>query len=210
MFSETPMQAELLDSIRSQMNWAENGWIVWAWTQLDRHEAGCSNSEADHVEDIILIAALGHLYEHFQELNSGLNGLDEVIVDPLGADRPFVSEIELARVCERNGLEPLFYPETAVGLVQLAVPHFADVARKRLKELLGTARLFTSLSTQALHIQGIHGVEDEDTEDGHVHTESAFDPNSTDSAKYDDYMSLALSPAPNAMRAFEWLDGRTD
>lgn len=63
----------------------------------------------------------------------------------LGTDRPFITDIDVARYCERHSYASLEDPETGHGLLQEAATNRRVELKFRLRELLGDGRLFTSL-----------------------------------------------------------------
>lgn len=67
------------------------------------------------------------------------------VPDILGSDRPWVSEIELGRYCERHRIQAGILPETAYDLLEAAVLDLVPAVRSALVDHLGQTTLFVSL-----------------------------------------------------------------
>lgn len=148
---------------------------------------------------LITLAGLGHLFELFQQIVAGGDADLEAGIDLVGDMRPAISTIELARYCEREGIFDRREPETAAGLMLEAISSRATELQRRLLELLGGGRLFTSL-----YVAGGHAPEDassgEDAPAGR--TDDAFD-SYLDSVVNED---LTL----DKQRTYAWLEGDLD
>lgn len=128
----------------------DKDWAGWAWSVLV--QAGIVPGHWDDGEDrqyphqVLTLGALGHLYDTFADIYTGGDGDLEPVLDLAGVDRPRISVIELARFCEQNGYEDAHYPESAHGLEQGAVTGLARGLQDRLRHLVGTATLMTTLA----------------------------------------------------------------
>lgn len=157
----------------------ERGWIPWAWAVLVR--AGDVPAELDEFDDdyashIITLAALGFLYERFQDVYAGTEGDDELMIELIGTDRPDITDVDVARYCERHGYASGECPETGEGLLQVAVESRRVDMKIRLSEILGNSRLFTSLVVSGRPIP----LPEYDEDGNEIETEPLGDPLSED------------------------------
>ncbi|HLS33159.1 MAG TPA: hypothetical protein VK039_06195 [Brevibacterium sp.] len=158
------------------------GWIPWAWAVLSRAGDVPVRIDEDLEEypaHLVTLAGLGHLFELFHEISSGGSPDLEPGVDLVGKYRPEITTIEIARYCEREGVVDRAFPETADGLLREAIGARAPELRRRLLELLGGGRLFTSLYIAGEHEPDAESVEEgvpgrlpstDDAFDGHLHS----------------------------------------
>jgi len=146
--------------------------------------------------------ALGYLYERFQDVYAGTTGDDELMIEVLGTDRPFITDIDVARYCERHGYASTKDPETGRGLLQEAARNHRRQVKFRLRELLGDGRLFTSLV-----VAGWPEPEPEYDEDGNeIETPPPGDSLAED--VFDRHIADVTSDLSGA-EAYEWLCGRS-
>ncbi|WP_249494034.1 hypothetical protein [Kocuria rhizophila] len=195
----------LLETITDGMDFREvQGWIPWAWGVLARAgdvPAQIDEDDPDYPRSLMALAALGRLYDLFQQVLSGLSADLETNPDLVGEVRPTITTIELARYSEAEGVFDTVWPETGSGLLREAIRTRTDQISARLVELLGTARLFTSLfvtGTAAIAM-------DDDTDvpaDTHSPSEDAFDR----------YLASVVNddPTVDKQRTYEWLNGDLD
>ncbi|RLZ04482.1 hypothetical protein CWC38_00165 [Kocuria tytonicola] len=195
----------LLEIITEGMDFRDDqGWIPWAWGVLARAgdvPAQIDEDDPDYPRSLMTLAALGRLYDLFQQVLSGLNADLETNPDLVGEVRPTITTIELARYSEAEGVCDTAWPETSSGLLRGAIRTRTEQTCAQLAELLGTARLFTSL-----FVTGTAAVAmDDDTDvpaDTHSPSEDAFDR----------YLSSVVNDDPTAdkQRTYEWLNGDLD
>lgn len=178
-----------------------HGWIPWAWAALVR--AGdvpeeLDETNEDYVAHVITLVALGYFYERFHDVYAGTDGDDELMIEVLGTDRPHLTDIDVARYCERHGYASLEDVETGHGLLQEAARNRRVEVRFRLRELLGDGRLFTSLV-----VAGGPEPEPEFDEDGNeIETAPAGDPLAENA--FDGKVADVTSDLSGA-EAYEWL-----
>ncbi|MGP9661688.1 hypothetical protein [Arthrobacter sp. AOP36-C1-22] len=202
---------ETLEIITSGLEYHDkHHWIPWAWAAISREgdlEPIVDESSPDDASQLITLAALGHLYDKFQDAYTGLHPRDEFLTELLGDARPAINQIELARYCERNGhYDYSEIPESAAALEHVAVNNRTNEVQVRLVHLVGQARLFTSLVVAGTAIATADfGAEDDDAEFiplGDSLTLDAFDP------YLDDVLNFTLTAEKH--RAYEWLTGDLD
>lgn len=205
--SAIQLPEDVLDAVTRGIDYSdERGWIPWAWAALVR--AGDVPAELEEFDDgyasqVITLAALGFLYERFQDVYFGTEGDDELMMEVMGTDRPYITDIDVARYCERHGYASLENPETGPGLLQEAVENRRGEVKFRLREILGDGRLFTSLV-----VAGRPDSLPEYDEDGDkCETESPADPLAEDA--FDSHVAYVTSDLSGA-RAYEWLLGHVD
>lgn len=199
---------DALEAVTKGIGYSDDrGWIPWAWAALVR--AGDVPAELDEFDDdyashIITLAALGFLYERFQDVYAGTEGDDELMIELIGTDRPDNTDVDVARYCERHGYASGECPETGEGLLQVAVETRRVDVKIRLREILGDGRLFTSLVVAGRPIplpeydEDGNEIEIEIEPLGGSLAEDAFDSNVAD-------VTSALSG--DQPRAYEWLIG---
>lgn len=202
---------ETLEIITSGLQYHDkHHWIPWAWAAISREgdeQAIVDESSSDYPLQLITLAALGHLYDKFQDTFSGLDPEDEFQIQLLGDARPAINHIELARYCERHGhYDYSEIPESAFKLEHVAVNSRTDEVQALLLELVGDARLFTSLVVAGKALATAEfDVEDGDVEFvplGDMLTLEAFDPYVAD--------VLDFNLTAEKHRAYEWLTGDLD
>lgn len=202
---------ETLEIIASGLQYHDkHHWIPWAWAALAREgdvQAIVDESSRDYASQLITIAALGHLYDKFQDIYAGVQPGNDPLLGLLGDDRPAINQIELARYCERHGhYDDLEYPETAAGLEQVAVLSRTDEVQDRLSQLIGHARLFTSLVVAGSSMATAElDADDDDVEIlplGDSLTLEAFD------SYLPDVLDFNLTAEKH--RTYEWLTGELD
>lgn len=198
---------DVFDEVIKGIDYSDShGWIPWAWAALVR--AGdvpekLDESDEDYATHVITLVALGYFYERFHDVYAGTEGDDELMIEVLGTDRPFITYIDVARYCERHGYSSLEDPETGHGLLQEAATNRRAQVKFRLRGLLGGGRLFTSLV-----VAGWPEPEPEYDEDGNeIETPSPGDPLAEDA--FDAHIAEVTSDLSGA-QAFEWLRGQTD
>lgn len=139
----------LLETITDGMDFLDDqGWIPWAWGVLARADdipAQIDEDEPDYPRGLMTLAALCRLYDLFQQVLSGLSADLETNPDLVGEVRPTITTNELAHYSEPEGVFDTAWPETGSGLLREAIRTRTEQICARLGELLGTARLFTSL-----------------------------------------------------------------
>ncbi|MGP5071568.1 hypothetical protein ACTXI0_04080 [Arthrobacter rhombi] len=202
---------ETLEIITSGLQYHDkHRWIPWAWAAISQEgdeQAIVDESSPDYASQLITLAALGHLYDKFQDTYTGLQPEDEFLTGLLGDTRPSINHIELARYCERHGhFAYSEIPEHAAELEHVAVNNRTNEVQVQLVHLVGQARLFTSLVVAGTAIAAAEfGAEDEDAEFiplGDSLTLDAFD------SYLDDVLNFNLTAEKH--RAYEWLTGDLD
>lgn len=201
--TNTTIPDHILEAATADLEYRDlHEWIPWAWAILTRNGDAPSRIDEEHEgfpSQLITLAGLGHLFELFQQIVAGGDADLEAGIDLVGDMRPAISTIELARYCEREGIFDRREPETAAGLMLEAISSRATELQRRLLELLGGGRLFTSL-----YVAGGHAPEDassgEDAPAGR--TDDAFD-SYLDSVVNED---LTL----DKQRTYAWLEGDLD
>lgn len=196
---------DVFDEVIKGIDYSDNhGWIPWAWAALVR--AGDVPEELDEYDEdyathVITLVALGYFYEQFLDIYAGTEGDDELLIEVLGTDRPFITDIDVARYCERHGYASFEDPETGHGLLQEAATNRRVELKFRLRELLGDGRLFTSLV-----VASWPDPELEFDENGEViETEPLADPLAVNA--FDRHIADVTSDLSNA-EAYERLCGR--
>lgn len=180
------------------------GWIPWAWAALVR--AGdipeqLDETDDDYVSHVITLVGLGYLYEQFHDVYAGTEGDDELTIEVLGTYRPYLTDIDVARYCERHGYASLEDLETGHGPLQEAATNRRVELKFRLRELLGDGRLFTSLV-----VAGLPEPDSEYDGDGNeIEPALRVDPLAEEA--FDGYVASVTSDLSNA-EAYEWLTGR--
>lgn len=203
--TEISIPADSLELTRSNIEYQDShGWIPWAWAVLARAgdvpSAG-TEEDVDYPANLITLAGLGHLFELFQQIIAGGDADLEPGIDLVGDVRPGISTIELARYCEREGIFDRQDPETAAGLALEAINSQATELQRRLLELLGGGRLFTSL-----YVAGGHAPEDVDSGEG-----APSELSLTDDA-FDSYLDSVVNEdlTLEKQRTYAWLEGDLD
>lgn len=201
--TEISIPAEPLELTHSIIDVQDDfGWIPWAWAVLSRADlvpAAMTEESADYPTHLISLAALGHLFELFQEVVAGGDADREPDADLVGEDRPEITTIELARYCEREGIFDRRDPETAAGLTLEAIKSRATELQHRLHQLLGGGRLFTSL-----YLAGGHAPDDAGSGED-------FAAELTDDA-FDTYLDSVVNEdlTPDKQRTYAWIEGDLD
>lgn len=195
----------LLETITDGMEFRDDqGWIPWAWGVLARAgdvPAQIDEGDPDYPRSLMTLAALGRLYDLFQQVLSGLSADLETNPDLVGEVRPTITTIELARYSEAEGVLDTVWPESSSGLLREAIRTRTEQISARLVELLGTARLFTSLFVTGTATIAM----DDDTDvpaDTHSPSEDAFD-RFLPSVVNDDLTE-------DKQRTYAWLSGDLD
>lgn len=205
--SAIQLPEDVLDAVTRGIDYSdERGWIPWAWAALVR--SGDVPAELEEFDDgyashVITLAALGFLYERFQDVYVGTEGDDELMMVVMGTDRPYITDIDVARYCERHGYASLENPETGPGLLQEAVENRRGEVKFRLREILGDGRLFTSLVVAGRPVSLPEYDEDGDK----CEAKSPADPLAEDA--FDSHVADVTSDLSGA-RAYEWLLGHVD
>lgn len=200
---------DALDAVIKGIGYSDDrGWIPWAWAALVRADdvpAELDEFDYDYPSHIITLTALGFLFERFQDIYAGTEGDDELMMELMGNDRPYITDVDVARYCERHGYASGECPETGDGLLQVAVESRRVEVKFRLREVLGDSRLFTSLI-----VAGRPLPLPEFTDDGEeIETESLGDPLAED--VFDSYVADVTSDlSGNQPQAYEWLRGHLD
>ena len=203
---DTPalISEHLLETITDGMDYRDDqGWIPWAWGVLARAgdvPAQIDEDDPDYPRSLMTLAALGRLYDLFQQVLSGLSADLETNSDLVDEVRPGITTIELARYSEAEGVFDTVWPESSSGLLREAIRTRTEQISARLVELLGTARLFTSL-----FVTGTATVAIDDADapaDTHSPSDDAFDR----------YLSSVVNddPTVDKQRTYEWLNGDLD
>lgn len=203
---DTPalISEHLLETITDGMDYRDDqGWIPWAWGVLARAgdvPAQIDEEDPDYPSSLMTLAALGRLYDLFQQVLSGLSADLETNSDLVDEVRPGITTIELARYSEAEGVFDTVWPESSSGLLREAIRTRTEQISARLVELLGTARLFTSL-----FVTGTATVAIDDADapaDTHSPSDDAFDR----------YLSSVVNddPTVDKQRTYEWLNGDLD
>ncbi len=202
---------ETLEIITSGLQYHDkHNWIPWAWAALAREgdvQAIVDESSSDYASQLITLAALGHLYDKFQDIYAGVQPEDDLLIELLGDDRPAINQIELARYCERHGhYDDLEFPESAAGLEHVAVVSRTDEVQARLRHLVGHGRLFTSLVVAGSAM----ATAEFDAEDGDVEILPIGD--SLTLEAFDSYLGevLNFNLTAEKHRTYEWLSGDLD
>ena len=195
----------LLETITDGMDYRDDqGWIPWAWGVLARAgdvTAQIDEDDPDYPRSLMTLAALGRLYDLFQQVLSGLSADLETNSDLVDEVRPGISTIELARYSEAEGVFDTVWPESSSGLLREAIRTRTEQITVRLVELLGTARLFTSL-----FVTGTAAVAMEDD------TDVPADTHSPSEDAFDGYLSSVVNDdlTEDKQRTYEWLNGDLD
>lgn len=156
----------------------------------------------DYASHIITLAALGFLYERFQNIYAGTDGDDELMMELMGTDRPDITDVDVARYCERHGYASGECPETGEGLLQVAVESRRVDMKIRLREILGSSRLFTSLVVAGRPIL----LPEYDEDGSEIEIEPLGDPWSEDA--FDSHVADVTSDlSGDQPRTYEWLIG---
>lgn len=200
---------EVVDAVTNGIQYSDQrGWIRWAWSALVR--AGdvpreLDEYDGDYASHIITFAALGFLHERFHDIYAGTEGDDELSMQLMGRDRPYITDVDVARYSERHGYASLEDLETGEGLLQEAAVNRRVDVNFRLREILGDGRLFTSMV-----VSGWPEPFPELDEDGEeVRVELPTNPVAEDS--FDSYVADVTSNVSSEhMRAYEWLNGNLD
>lgn len=208
--TEVQIPEELIRDVISSLDWTDyQEWIPWAWGVLTRAgdvPAVIDDDDLDYASYVVTLAALGRLFDIFQDVADGLNERDTGLeTDLTGYERPYITDIEIARYCERHGYYEEDFPETGTGLFAVAVAARVNRLKTRLLEILGDARLYTSLfASGEMPEPEDYDYEDEDTADsprpeplGRTASDDAFD------VGIDAVMNGHLTPDKH--RSYEWL-----
>jgi len=198
---------DVVDAVIKGIDYSDDrGWIPWAWAALVR--AGdvpeqLDENDEDYATHVITLVALGYFYERFQDVYAGTDGDDELMIEVLGTDRPYITDIDIARYCERHGYASLEEPETGHGLLKEAATIRRTEVKFRLREILGDGRLFTSLV-----VAGSPEPEPEFDENGEeIEIPPAGDPLAED---YFDRHAAVVTSDLSGAEAYEWLTGHGD
>lgn len=196
---------DVFDEVIKGIGYSDNhGWIEWAWAALVR--AGdvpeqLDESDTDYVSHVITLVALGYLYEQFHDVYAGTEGDDELTIEVLSTYRPYLTDIDVARYCERHRYASMEDLETGRGLLQEAATNRRGELKFRLRELLGDGRFFTSLV-----VSDWPEPEPEfDEHDNEIQNPSPGDPLAEDA--FDHHVADVTSDLSNA-EAYEWLTSR--
>lgn len=163
--------------------------------------AAMTDEDPDYPTHLVTLAALGHLFELFQEIVAGGDADQEPSGELVGEERPEITTIELARYCEREGVYDRREPETEAGLAQEAIRSRTPELQRRLHELVGGGRLFTSL-----YVTGGHGHEVEDTDEQSLPELTLSDDT------FDAHLDLVVNEdlTSDKQRTYAWLEGDLD
>lgn len=203
--TDTTIPAHILEAVTAHLGYQDlHGWVPWAWAALARAGDVPALDDEDHEnypDCLFTLAALGHLFELFQQVAAGGDADLEPDIDLLDEVRPQITPIELARYCERTGIYDTELQETGTGLLREAISDRAAELRGRLSEILGEARLFTSLFAAggaALEPDGA----DRSAPIGRPMAEDAFDP----------FIPSVVNAdlTDDKQRAYAWLAGDLD
>lgn len=159
-----------------------------------------------YASHVVTLAGLGRLFDIFQDVAHGLNERDTGLeTDLTGYERPYITDIEIARYCERHGCYEKDLPESGPGLLAVAVSARASQLKARLFELLGDARLYSSLfAAGEAPDPADYGDEDDDSAD-------IPRPEPLGRTASDDAFNIAITGVmnwhltPDKHRAYEWL-----
>ena len=182
----------------------DRGWIPWAWSVLARAQDVPEQIDEDHEDypsHLVTLSGLSHLFDLFQDVVSGGDAGLETDPDLLGEHRPAITTIEIARYCERHGLVDTQWPETATGLLREAIQDKALELRRRLRDHLGDAGLFTSLHLAGRPLQSL------EDEEGPAQRSLAISDESIDAHLH---AAVNEDPTPQKQRAYAWLEGELD
>ena len=203
--TDTPFPDHVLDTATPRRSTHDaDAWIRWAWAFLARAEELPAQIDEDH-EDypgyLITLAALGHVFELFQQVVVGGDADLDPDVELDGALRPEISTIEIARYCEQHAIYDTSLPESASGLVREAIRDRASRLQHRLLNILGGGRLFTSL-----YVTGGHAL---DAELGDEAAPTSLNPSEE---AFDSYLHVVVNEDSTAekLRAYAWLEGDLD
>lgn len=199
---------DVVELVRRGMDYTDSlGWLTWAWGALSRTgrvPIAVDDRDENYVDHVITMCVLGWVYSDFQDVATGLDGGGASQAEVVGHVRPQVTEIELGRYCERNGIYDLGFPESCEGLLREAMALKSRSVMVALREGLGLARLFTSLVIAG---EGrLMWSSDGGDEDDEVDTpESAF-PLAPDA--FDEHMDAVVNTGIDSgdARAYEWLE----
>lgn len=195
----------LLETITDGMDFRDDqGWIPWAWGVLARAgdvPAQIDEDDPDYPRSLMTLAALGQLYDLFQQVLSGLSADLETNPDLVDEVRPGITTIELARYSEAEGVFDTAWPETGSGLLREAIRTRTEQISARLVERLGTARLFTSL-----FVTGTATVAMDDD------TDAPADTHSPSEDGFDRYLPSVVNDdlTEDKQRTYAWLSGDLD
>lgn len=201
---DAPIPDYVLDLATKDLDYLdEHGWVPWAWSVLagaGEVTARIDEDAEDYPSHLLSLAGLGHLFALFREVLDDGDASAEPALELVGPVRPHLTEIEIGRYSERHGIWDRQDPETADGLVREATSARAEQLRGRLVEIVGEARLFTSLAiTRLPELAG--GDETSGWQGGPV-SEAAIDAFVMDAVNGD--------PSSSAARAYAWLSGDLD
>lgn len=216
--NEIQIPEDMIEVVSSGIDYySAQDWIPWAWAALVR--AGdappyVDEDDENYVHYLITLAALGHLFDRFHDIYTGARYEDDCEhgFELFGEYRAHITEIEIARYCERHGYHDNAHdPETADGLAFAAIFDQTIGVRLRLRELVGDGRLFTSL----IHAGNSDrtGDFDDDDHDEDETAETADDSNASRLA-VDRFDSCIVTSANSGatdyeMHAYAWLTGIT-
>lgn len=200
---------EIFDAVVKGIDYSDKrSWIPWAWAALVRAgdvPAVLDDFADDYASHVISYVALGFLYERFQDVYAGAEGDDELMIEALGADRPYITDIDVARYCERHGYSSLEELETGHGLLQEAARNRRTELRVRLRDILGGSHLFTSLAV-ASRPDDFFDADEAEEETMVERTTGFFAENA-----FDEYVADVTSDlSVNQVRTYEWLVGSLD
>lgn len=139
---------ELVDRLRGTYPELDQTWLAHSWEAVSASgldSDGFDDEELDYPRRVIGLCALSLFYARFESMLVSANREVSEVPDILGSDRPWVSEIELGRYCERHRIQAGILPETAYDLLEAAVLDLVPAVRSALVDHLGQTTLFVSL-----------------------------------------------------------------
>lgn len=206
--TEIDVSDDSLDLVTSMIQYEDHhDWITWAWAHLARVgdvPGRLDEEDPGYVAGLISLAGLRCVFERFHDVHDFADGNDELMIELIDTVRPGITEVEIARYCERHDHhDDTGDAETGWGLVQVAVTDRADQLRVRLIELIGAASLFTSLYVSRGH--RLLSVDDDASIDSSTRIGSSLAPEA-----FDPYMDEVLNSGitPGKQRAYMWLEDK--
>ena len=107
---QEPIPKYVLEEVARGLDHRDDyGWIPWAWAVLSG--AGdvpvqVDEEIAEYPGHLVTIVGLGHLFDLFQDILSGVPRTSSPMWSSWGEIRPQITTIEIARYCERGHLRP--------------------------------------------------------------------------------------------------------
>lgn len=145
-------ESELVDLVLGSYRDVNRAWMRFGWSHLAQAEivpAVVDDADFRYVDHVASLIALAWVAESFVQIVGGDWELDEFLVPDVvkagDVDRPWFSEIELGRYCEREQIFVEWHPETSFSLMEAAIADRVPVVKAALVKQVGETVLFVSL-----------------------------------------------------------------